>query len=124
MGQAVMRVSGVSIAGSFKRFGSLEISSIGPEVDLVVMLGPNSSGKSSVFDAFLEWARQQGRPRNTRVPSVYFDSQTGSYCAPTVMLHDSVNSSSPHGPLLHVRTAHRNTPDVLASTVQKAARVP
>ena len=113
-----MRVSGVKIAGSFKRFGSLEISSVGPEVDLVVMLGPNGSGKSSVFDAFLEWARQRGRKRNIRVPSVYFDAETGSYSVPEVMLHDSASSEQP-GSLLHVRTAHRNTPDVLARTVEK-----
>ena len=113
-----MRVSGVKIAGSFKRFGSLEISSIGPEVDLVVMLGPNGSGKSSVFDAFLHWARGCGRQRNTNVPGAYFEAETGSYAAPQVMLHDSVLSVQP-GSLLHVRTAHRNTPDVLAHTVEK-----
>ena len=114
-----MRVSGVKIVGPFKRFGSLDISGIGPEVDLVVMLGPNGSGKSSVFDAFLEWARQRGRPRHMRVPDIYFDSETGSRSAPQVIPHGPDLSPSPHGPLLHVRTAHRNTPDVLASNVEK-----
>ena len=116
-----MRVSGVKIAGSFKRFGSLEISSIGSEVELVVMLGPNGSGKSSVFDAFLEWARRQGRPRRQKVPGVYFDSETGSFGAPEVIPHDTgaAGPSGAQGSLLHVRTAHRNTPDVLANVVQK-----
>ena len=114
-----MRVSGVKIAGPFKRFGSLEISSIGSEVDLVVMLGPNSSGKSSVFDAFLEWARHRGRPAQRHIPGVYFDSETGTPSAPQVTMHDSVDSAAQLGSLLHVRTAHRNTPDVLAETVEK-----
>ena len=115
-----MRVSGMRITGSFKRFGALEISSIGTEVDLVVMLGPNGSGKSSVFDAFLHWARKQGRKQWRQIPDVYFDS-AGSHGQPEVMLHGA-SASGPRsglGPLVHVRTAHRNTPDVLANTVQK-----
>lgn len=114
-----MRVFGVKIIAPFKRFGSLEISSIGPEVGLVVMLGPNGSGKSSVFDAFLEWARQRGRSARRGIPGVYFDAETGTASTPQVMMHDSINPSTQLGSLLHVRTAHRNTPDVLASTVEK-----
>ena len=118
-----MRVSGVRIPGSFKRFGSLEISSIGAETDLVVMLGPNGSGKSSVFDAFLQWARSQGRQRWRDIPGVYFDSETGSYGTPEVTTHsaDGSGSAGRLGPLVHVRTAHRNTPDVLTNSVEKQA---
>ena len=116
-----MRVSGLTIPDRFKRFGSLQIHSIGADVDLVVMLGPNGSGKSSVFDAFLQWARSEGRGRRQRVPSNYFDSETGKFGQPEVRLHpnDASESSEPPGPLVHVRTAHRNTPDVLANSVQK-----
>ena len=53
-----MRVSEVKIPGKFKRFGSLEIQALDVDVELVVMLGQNGTGKSSVFDAFLEWARE------------------------------------------------------------------
>ena len=111
----------MNIPGSFKRFGSLDIHSIGPDVELVVMLGPNASGKSSVFDAFLEWARSRGRRRRQNFSSAYFDSETGSYGKPEIDLHESTapESSEPLGPLVHVRTAHRNTPDVLARAVQK-----
>ena len=116
-----MRVSDVRIPGRFKRFGSLEIQALGIEVELVVMLGPNGSGKSSVFDAFLEWARAQGRNRRRNVSNDYFDSETGTFSRPEVILHDSNASgpSEPLGPLVHVRTAHRNTPDVLANSIQK-----
>ncbi len=118
----MVRVSHVSIPGPFKRFGSLEIQSVGPEIDLVVMLGPNGSGKSSVFDAFLEWARSQGRPLRRSISSVYFESETGSYGRPEVVLHETptpMTHPEPVGPMVHVRTAHRNTPDVLASVVEK-----
>ena len=113
-----MRVSSITIPGRFKRFGSLEIKSIGPEVELVVMLGPNGSGKSSVFDAFLQWARTQGRESRDSVARNYFDSQTGDFGQPAVEPHGSNTEGRP-GPLVHVRTAHRNTPDVLTRSVNR-----
>ena len=118
-----MRVSEVRIPGKFKRFGSLEIQELGAEVELVVMLGPNGSGKSSVFDAFLEWARAQGRLRRSNLSNGYFDSDMGMFGIPEVMLHDrdAYGRSEPPGPLVHVRTAHRNTPDVLANSIEKQA---
>ena len=116
-----MRVSELRIPGRFKRFGSLEIQALGADVELVVMLGPNGSGKSSIFDAFLEWARDQGRRRRSNFSNDYFDSETGTFGRPEVILHDSnaSESSEPLGPLVHVRTAHRNTPDVLADSIEK-----
>ena len=116
-----MRVSKVRIPGRFKRFGSLEIQELGVDVQLVVMLGPNGSGKSSVFDAFLEWARAQGRRRRNNFSNDYFDSETGTFGRPEVSLHDNGTSGSSEqlGPLVHVRTAHRNTPDVLANSIEK-----
>ena len=94
---------------------------LGADVELVVMLGPNGSGKSSVFDAFLQWARAHGRPIRRSVSDDYFDSETRTFGRPEVILHDSPSSgrSEPLGPLVHVRTAHRNTPDVLANSIQK-----
>ena len=116
-----MRVSEVRIAGKFKRFSSLEIQALGDEVELVVMLGPNGSGKSSVFDAFLVWARAKGRNSGRNVSGDYFDFETGTFGSPEITLHDSNASESSEqlGQLVHVRSAHRNTPDVLANSVQK-----
>lgn len=116
-----MRVSNVRIPDKFKRFGSLRIQALGADVKLVVMLGPNGSGKSSVFDAFLVWARDQGRRSRNNVSNDYFDSETGTFGRPEVTLHDDSSSgpSEQLGPLVHVRTAHRNTPDVLADSIQK-----
>ena len=116
-----MRVSDVKIPGRFKRFGSLKIQELGANVELVVMLGPNGSGKSSVFDAFLQWARAQGRRSRNNVSNEYFDSETGTFGNPEVILHSSNDSGTSErlGPRVHVRTAHRNTPDVLANSIQK-----
>ena len=114
-----MRVSAVTIPGRFKRFGSLKIRALGDDVELVVMLGPNGTGKSSVFDAFLQWARANGRQQRNRISGEYFDSETGTFATPEVDAHHSSVSESSLGPLVHVRTAHRNTPDVVANTIQK-----
>ena len=116
-----MRISDVRIPGRFKRFGSLEIQGLGAEIELVVMLGPNGTGKSSVFDAFLQWARAQGRRSQRSVANEYFDSETGSFGKPEIVLHGSnaPDTSEQLGPLVHVRTAHRNTPDVLADSIEK-----
>ena len=116
-----MRVSEVRIPGRFKRFGTLDIQGLGAGVELVVMLGPNGSGKSSVFDAFLVWARGAGRRQRNTISNDYFDFQAGTLTEPEIILHnsDASGSSEPLGSLVHVRTAHRNTPDVLANSVQK-----
>ena len=116
-----MRVSGLKIPGKFKRFGSLEIQALGVDVEVVVMLGPNGTGKSSVFDAFLEWARHKGRTTSRGLSGDYFDSETGTFGRPEVILHDVDDSGSaePLGPLVHVRTAHRNAPDVLANSIER-----
>ena len=116
-----MRVSEVRIPGKFKRFGSLEIQALEVDVELVVMLGPNGTGKSSVFDAFLEWARAQGKRRRSNFSNDYFDSETGTFGTPEVILHDDSTSGSSEqlGQLVHVRTAHRNTPDVLSNSIRK-----
>ena len=46
-----MKIKKVTIK-DFRRFTDLTIEDIGPKVKLVVLLGRNGSGKSSVFDAF------------------------------------------------------------------------
>ena len=44
------------IIKNFRRFTDLTIEGLAPQVKLVVLLGRNGSGKSSLFDAFSEAA--------------------------------------------------------------------
>ena len=115
-----MRVSRLLISNTFKRFGSLEINSLAESIELVVMLGPNGSGKSSVFDAFIHWGRQIGRPGRRSVSATYFNTGVSSFGVPEVDIHESSLSQTgtPIWNQLHVRTAHRNTPDVLTDSLQ------
>ena len=49
-----MRIKAVHLE-QFKRFTDLSIQNIPQTAKLVVLLGPNGCGKSSVFDAFKTW---------------------------------------------------------------------
>lgn len=51
-----MKISEIEIR-NFKRFSDLRIESIPPSVKIVVVVGPNGSGKTSLFEAFLHWYR-------------------------------------------------------------------
>ena len=59
-----MKITALTLQ-NFKRFTHLEIKNIPTEAKLVLLVGANGSGKSSVFDAF-EWMRRSGHFQNTR----------------------------------------------------------
>ena len=51
-----MKIKEVHI-DKFKRFTNLTIKNIPQNAKLVMLLGPNGCGKSSLFDAFKTWYR-------------------------------------------------------------------
>ena len=66
-----MKISSVSLR-SYKRFTHLVIDEIPETARLVVLIGPNGTGKSSIFDAFL--LKCQGAVSNHRL-----DGKRGDY---------------------------------------------
>lgn len=54
-----MKIKEVHI-DKFKRFTNLTIKNIPQNAKLVMLLGPNGCGKSSLFDAFKTWYRIRG----------------------------------------------------------------
>ena len=60
---------------NFKRFTDLTIENISPSAKLVVLVGPNGCGKSSLFDAFKVWHILKG----------YNNSSDNDYCKKDVL---------------------------------------
>ena len=61
-----MKIASIHLQ-NFKRFTDLKIQNIPPTAKLVVLLGPNGCGKSSVFDALHDKSyeyRRLGRGRD------------------------------------------------------------
>ena len=105
-----MKIKSVHIE-NFKRFTDLLIEDIPPAAKLVVVVGPNGCGKSSLFDAFLNWHKSfagwgysgdEQYYRKDAQRNFEWDSNV------KVELHDSPTLGRNS---LYVRTAYRNDSD-------------
>lgn len=115
-----MRIKSAHI-NNFKRFTDLHIEDIPSTAKLIVVVGPNGCGKSSLFDAFLDWHRGiAGWGYSGDEPYYRKDAQSffnwGSNV--TINLHDNpaLGRSS-----LYVRTAYRNEPDFSVNEITNPA---
>lgn len=105
-----MRITRIHLQ-NFKRFTDLVVRDIPETAKLIVVVGPNGCGKSSLFDALLQWYRSKtGFGVNT--DQLYYrknaDQPFGWDESVEVSLAGRV---SPHRGCLYVRTAYRNDPD-------------
>lgn len=115
----MFRVKAIHVPAHFKRFGSLEVGALTENCRLVVLVGPNGSGKSSIFEALLAWSKSAGKQQQGNVPIEYYSSD-GTAGQAQVELWEQVQAP---GRRVHIRTAYRNTPDVLTNRVSKVAPV-
>lgn len=105
-----MRIESVRLL-NFKRFTDLVVKDIPPTAKLVVVVGPNGCGKSSLFDALLQWYRSQvGFGYNT--DELYYRKDASQ----AFQWQESVAVSLHGAPTvakgcLYLRTAYRNDPD-------------
>ena len=91
---------------SFKRFTDLRISNIPESAKLVVLVGLNGCGKSSVFDAFLKWHREHTGLGHSGDNEYYDKSE--AHGTVEVSLH---GEEQPSRDSLYIRTAYRNDAD-------------
>ena len=100
-----MKVASVHLQ-TFKRFTDLRINSIPATATLVVLVGPNGCGKSSLFDGFIRWHRQSVGLSYSGDDGYYNKSHERGTVQ--VTLH---GGNSPTKDSLYVRTAYRNDAD-------------
>ena len=101
---------------NFRRFTDLQIVEIPDSAKLVVLIGPNGCGKSSIFDGIVKWHREN-TGLNQSGDSEYYhrESQPGTV---KINLHNGVH---PQRNSLYVRTAYRNEADFSSQRIETQA---
>lgn len=111
-----MRVKTIHLR-NFKRFTSLTIEEIPESAKVVVLVGPNGCGKSSLFDGFIRWQRYAAA-RERHADEQYFRKDTElpfqNERAVSIIVHGEVPITKNS---LYVRTAYRNDPDFSSSQI-------
>ena len=109
-----MRIKEIEIK-NFKRFTDLKIVDLPNTSKLVVLVGPNGSGKTSLFEAFNHWYRLEGH--GTVGKQDFFEKKdslpsSGSWYQNKVRIqfHDTYEKQNLKDKF-YFRTAYRNEPD-------------
>lgn len=109
----------------YKRFTDLTIENIPETAKLIVLIGPNGCGKSSLFDSFKSWQLYKG----------FFSSYNDDYCRKdtndrrfsynlvNVDFYDDVKDYKPddYRQTFYFRTAYRNSPEISVKALQHIA---
>ena len=118
-----MRIKEIKLR-HFKRFTDLTICGIPETAKLVVLVGPNGCGKTSIFEAFNHWYRYRGF-RHGSDGAYYLKTGEITTEFESNWLYDVVNVTTYDCPLtnqseihgkFYFRTAHRNEPDCITQS--------
>jgi AAA15 family ATPase/GTPase len=116
-----MKISSIKI-NNFKRFTDLTISEIPETARLIVLVGPNGSGKTSLFEAFNHWYKLKsyssvGSQDYFEKKECIVSTETWYENKVNVDLFNNPNAQELKGKF-YFRTAYRNEPDFTISNLQ------
>lgn len=107
----------------FKRFTELTIKDIPAEAKLVVLVGPNGCGKSSLFDAFKAWHlyRAYGFGIDDNYYKRNLNDHFDLFHSVSIYFHDNMVNTMQRSLLqqsFYFRTAYRNSPKISIDYLQ------
>lgn len=113
----------------FKRFTDLTIKDIPASAKLVILVGPNGCGKTSVFEAFNHWYKYKGYSRWNNNHQSYFvksgDNDTigsGFWVdnrVDIIAYDETLSEQNNIKGKFYFRTAHRNEPDFTTQSLSR-----
>ena len=114
-------------ASHFRRFTELTISGIPTSARLVVLAGPNGTGKSSVFDAFRTWQYFTGGVGGAADESYFWkrgEQQVGWGQLVTVEFHEPTPvTTEGKKKVFYFRSAYRNDPDFTSNELRRVGAI-
>jgi AAA15 family ATPase/GTPase len=122
-----MKISEIKIE-NFKRFTDLTINKIPEKARIIIIVGPNGCGKSSLLDAFHSWYRNKIEPYTGRDAQYYpkdidqsfdYEKNVSLKFHDFVLLDNTENERNKVKGKFYFRTAYRNQADFTISSISK-----
>jgi predicted ATPase len=106
---------------NFRRFPNLTISGLSEHHRLILLIGPNGCGKSSVFDGFRFWQTYKGHfSHSLSDETYYFRDSIDHKDAVNIQFFDKIDPS----PIsFYIRSAYRNTPEFNVGNIGNLAEM-